>query len=553
MTPVRPERALPAAESCGSRALYARLWANWPLNVPFLCVTGNVMVKKTVMRTSSAGRLTRSARLGAVAVALSLLAITLSPASTVAQPAIATIPTTTSPARMSSLLSAATATAGRNASATTRKNAKQPHDRPTTGLFKDGGVIAYGAAQFFGSPTGLRLAAPIVGMAATPDGGGYWLVGADGGVLAYGDAKYFGGTGALRLYAPIVDMAPTPDGRGYWLVSLDGGVFPFGDAKYYGSTGKIRLPAPIVGFAATPDGKGYWLAGTHGEVYAFGDAGYYGSLGATNLHNIPIVAIASSDDGRGYWLVQGGGEVIPYGDAKRIGDMPRGHPPVNGIAVTADGRGYWLVCGNGEVDAFGDATSLRGNNTAVPQPPITDIVADPTGTGYWLLDSASFAVSFEHPDAVKRVVNVAASQLGPSKSGGNDCNPYGPCEEWCALFATWVWEKSGIPVPRYAFVGDVYRWVARHTEVVPATVMPVAGDLVFYGTGPQTVGTSPHMGIVAQVWPDGAIDTVEGDAGPGPGGWTSVLVNGPYMVSQSFFANGMPIYAFGVPRGLARS
>ena len=60
---------------------------NCPLNVPFLCVTVNVMVKKTVMRTSSAGRLTRSARLGAVAVALSLLAITLSSASSVAQPA----------------------------------------------------------------------------------------------------------------------------------------------------------------------------------------------------------------------------------------------------------------------------------------------------------------------------------------------------------------------------------------------------------------------------------------------------------------------------------
>ena len=124
-------------------------------------------------------------------------------------------------------------------------------------------------------------------MAATPDGGGYWLVGADGGVLAYGDAKYFGGTGALRLYAPIVDIAATPDGGGYWLVSLDGGVFPFGDAKYYGSTGKTRLPAPIVGFAPTPDGKGYWLAGSHGEVYAFGDAGYYGSLGVDEFAQHP--------------------------------------------------------------------------------------------------------------------------------------------------------------------------------------------------------------------------------------------------------------------------
>jgi hypothetical protein len=55
------------------------------------------------------------------------------------------------------------------------------------------------------------------------------------------------------------------------------------------------------------------------------------------------------------------------------------------------------------------------------------------------------------------------------------------------------------------------------------------------------------MGVVAQVWPDGEIDTVEGDAGPGPDGWTSVLMNGPYLPSQSYFANGMPIYGFALP------
>jgi hypothetical protein len=394
----------------------------------------------------------------------------------------------------------------------------------------------------------MRLPAPVVAMAATPDGRGYWLAGADGSVLAYGDARYFGGTSALKLYAPIVAMASTPDGGGYWLVSLDGGIFPFGDAKYYGSTAQRKLPAPIVGFAPTPDGKGYWLAATHGEVYAFGDAGYYGSLGATNLHNIPIVAIASSFDGKGYWILQGGGEVIAYGDAPKLGQMGRGHPPVDGIAVTPDGLGYWLVCGNGEVDAFGDAPDLGGNNLAVPRPPISAVVADPAGVGYWLLDAEAFPVSLDHPDAASQnIVDIAASQLGPSKGGANYCNPYGPCEEWCALFATWVWEEAGIPIPRYAFVGDVYRWARKHASVTRVMAKPVAGDLVLYGTGPQTVDTSPHMGVVAQVWPDGAIDTIEGDAGPGPGNWTSVLINGPFLASQSFFANGMPIYAYAVP------
>jgi hypothetical protein len=416
------------------------------------------------------------------------------------------------------------------------------------GSFQDGGVITRGGAAFFGSPINISLAAPIVAMAATPDGRGYWLAGADGGVLTYGDARYFGGTAALRIRAPIVAIAPTVDGAGYWLAGADGRVYPFGDALSYGPSLPVPPSEPMVGLARTPDGRGYWMVSSHGAVYSFGDARYFGSLGATNLHNLPVVGMAPSFDGAGYWLVQGGGEVIPYGDAPRLGGM-RGHPPVAGMAVTPDGRGYWLVCGNGEVDAFGDARYLGGNNRALPRPPIAAVVADPAAPGYWLLDAEAFRVTLDpaSPDRASRIVSVAASQLGPSPEGGRYCNPYGPCEEWCALFASWVWERAGIRVPRFAFVGNLYRWAARHTRVIPGRGRPAPGDLVLYGTGPQNVWTSPHMGVVAQVWPDGEIDTVEGDAGPSPGGWASVLVNGPFLPSQSYFANGMPIYAFALP------
>ena len=40
-----------------------------------------------------------------------------------------------------------------------------------------------------------------------------------------------------HLNRPIVGMASTPDGKGYWLVASDGGIFAFGDAAFYGSTG----------------------------------------------------------------------------------------------------------------------------------------------------------------------------------------------------------------------------------------------------------------------------------------------------------------------------
>ena len=36
---------------------------------------------------------------------------------------------------------------------------------------------------------------------------------------------------------PIVGMAATPTGDGYWLAASDGGVFGFGDAAFHGSMG----------------------------------------------------------------------------------------------------------------------------------------------------------------------------------------------------------------------------------------------------------------------------------------------------------------------------
>jgi hypothetical protein len=47
-------------------------------------------------------------------------------------------------------------------------------------------------------------------------------------------------------------MAATPGGGGYWLVASDGGVFSFGDATFLGSMGGQHLNAPIVGIAAVP-------------------------------------------------------------------------------------------------------------------------------------------------------------------------------------------------------------------------------------------------------------------------------------------------------------
>jgi hypothetical protein len=56
--------------------------------------------------------------------------------------------------------------------------------------------------------------------------------------------------GAHPLNKPIVGMASTPDGGGYWLAASDGGIFNFGGAGFSGSVGGKPLNAPIAGIAA---------------------------------------------------------------------------------------------------------------------------------------------------------------------------------------------------------------------------------------------------------------------------------------------------------------
>jgi 3D (Asp-Asp-Asp) domain-containing protein len=123
---------------------------------------------------------------------------------------------------------------------------------------RDGGIFAFGDATFLGSTGSLKLNQPIVGMAATPTGHGYWLVARDGGIFAFGDATFFGSAGSLRLNEPIVGMAGSPTGDGYWLVARDGGIFTYGDASFHGSlAGKVT--GPVVDVDGTPDGAGTWV------------------------------------------------------------------------------------------------------------------------------------------------------------------------------------------------------------------------------------------------------------------------------------------------------
>jgi len=223
----------------------------------------------------------------------------------------------------------------------------------------DGSLAGFGNDSFLdylGDLSTTPLNKPVVGMAITPSGAGYWMVAGDGGVFSFGDAAFYGSTGNLRLNRPVLGMAATPDGKGYWFVASDGGIFSYGDAVFYGSTGNIHLNRPIVGMAANPDGHGYWLVASDGGIFSFGDAAFYGSTGAMHL-NQPIVGMSPTPDGRGYWLVASDGGIFSFGDALFHGSTGATHlhSPIVGMTTTADGGGYWFTASDGGVFSFGDA------------------------------------------------------------------------------------------------------------------------------------------------------------------------------------------------------
>jgi hypothetical protein len=216
----------------------------------------------------------------------------------------------------------------------------------------DGGIFNFGNLPFCGSTGAIVLNEPIVGIAATANGGGYWTVASDGGMFAFGNAPFYGSMGGKPLNRPIVGMAATADGHGYYLVASDGGMFAFGNAKFHGSTGALHLVRPIVGMAVTADGGGYWLVASDGGMFAFGDAKFYGSMGGKPL-NRPIVGMAADAGTGGYWMVASDGGIFSFHAPFRgsTGSLKLDAPIVS-INAVAGGSGYRFAASDGGIFSF---------------------------------------------------------------------------------------------------------------------------------------------------------------------------------------------------------
>ena len=113
------------------------------------------------------------------------------------------------------------------------------------------------------------------------------------------------------------------------------------------------------------------------------------------------------------------------------------------------------------------------------------------------------------------IVAAARKELGTRENPpGSNKNPYGPTASWCSSFATAMWRKAGVKIPILPFTGDVYHWGQEHGKAYGKNSLDHAkpGDVLLFGTGPQSPSTSTHIGIVEKVEGDKVI-MIEGNSG----------------------------------------
>jgi peptidoglycan DL-endopeptidase CwlO len=116
---------------------------------------------------------------------------------------------------------------------------------------------------------------------------------------------------------------------------------------------------------------------------------------------------------------------------------------------------------------------------------------------------------------VQHILDAARKELGTKENPpGSNRNPYGPTAPWCSSFATAMWRKAGVRIPLLPFTGAVYRWGQQHGKAYGRDqlnrVKP--GDMLLFGTGPESPSTSKHIGIVEKVHGN-QVTLIEGNSG----------------------------------------
>ncbi|MGN6217347.1 MAG: CHAP domain-containing protein [Solirubrobacterales bacterium] len=262
-----------------------------------------------------------------------------------------------------------------------------------------------------------------------------------------------------------------------------------------------------------------------------------------------------------------GGGANPFDPADAIFTAARMMRPVFGLhgdsyaAYRQTACNYYGACSDSSANYADEVMQraveygFRGKGASAPASPVATEQAT-SGGGSACGGSTSAGASGSE------IVRIAESQLGTAENPpGSNCNPYGPCEQWCSLFVAWVWERAGVPLrgdtAPYAYSGTIYEWAKAHegdpfavtapgdpplsapeadgARVLPPSATPAPGDAVLYGSGPKA---SDHVGIVERVFPGGQITTIDGNFGD------RVARSGPFLPSQAV-QWGMPAPIFG--------
>jgi hypothetical protein len=269
-----------------------------------------------------------------------------------------------------------------------------------------------------------------------------------------------------------------------------------------------------------------------------------------------------------YHVDADGGGADPFSPADAIFTAARMMRPVFGLAGDSYAAyrevacNYYGACSDGvanyadEVMARAVEYGFRGEGSPQPRSPAA---TEPAASG----GGSSCGSSSAAGASGNEIVRIAQSQLGRNEyPPGTNCNPYGPCVEWCSLFVAWVWKRAGVPLEGstavYAYSGTVYEWAEAHeggglpgatapgeppfstaepngARVLSPTATPAPGDAILYGSGPTA---SDHIGIVERVFPGGQIMTIDGNFG------NRVARSGPFLPAQAV-QYGMPAPIFG--------
>ncbi len=218
---------------------------------------------------------------------------------------------------------------------------------------------------------------PLVGMATAP--GGYWIASSSGGVFSFG-ARFYGSMGGVRLNAPVVGIAAVPGGGGYWEVASDGGVFSFGDARFYGSA-SYTPPAPAATHVIIPpDNPGdsippvpdYLTACSAGSTACNADALWATDAARMALEGLPPITLPAT------WATLSPGEqLFVLADIERVS---RGLPPAVGMVASLDAEAEAAAAAGTDPVPGGSTLVAWGSNWALT-------FGGPLGANYgWMYD-----------------------------------------------------------------------------------------------------------------------------------------------------------------------